>query len=730
MPVPPVPETIAFETFLLDPRRRVLSAAGAPVDLHDRAFDMLLLLIERRAGPVSRDDIKKHVWKGLAVSDNNVTVQMSNLRRALEPHGGDGLIITVKDGKDGGYRFVGDVADQQPAPAELSAPPLSSAPPLGPVAPAAPNLGHGPRSARPLVRAGAAVAAVVVALLLYGVARQAGWFTAASAPLTIAVLPFRNLTDGGAVNYMADSITDDLTTDLAHIPGSQVTARGSAEAYRNPSAAGRAGAALNVSYLVTGSLRAAGDVYLINVKLIEAASERELWSDHFETPYAGLAATQRAIEGRIASELDVQLPLAQSAISLHDRPDDPSAQDLFYRGYAIVLHDDSLPGYTTAQSLFERALRRQPNYTDALAELGLTLILKVQSGADPTEGIDIAEARTVIPRSLEQGQNPISLAANARLLETESDCAQAVSSARAALQLEPNNIDALAVEAKCATNSGQFDDAVVYLREVLQVSPDPARSKPRLALLTQLYLLQGRLRDAIDAGNLALAGDPPPQPGAETMGRPEYVRLMIMSATALAGNIKVAHDLYSQYAQVWPNRSAWRVAAYSPAGLASTPGFRRYIAGLIQAGMPLYADDRAATITKLSSADVTGDFAMPPPVPAGVTLLDTAGTTKLLALGESRVFDWGLGAAVIKGAVLVRGAGGEPLPSVNTWLASLTEVDRLVPIVTMGDGLYGRAAAEAARALVKAGFRNVFWYRAGEEGWVSAGLPFEDRRGQ
>jgi len=108
--------TITFENFQLDRRRRQLCVERKKLPLHPRALDLLEFLIDSRDRVVSHDDIMKHVWRGFTVSENNVTVQLSAVRRQLAAHGGAGLIVTVV-GR--GYRFAGDAVEHI-TPAALS----------------------------------------------------------------------------------------------------------------------------------------------------------------------------------------------------------------------------------------------------------------------------------------------------------------------------------------------------------------------------------------------------------------------------------------------------------------------------------------------------------------------------------------------------------------------------------------------------------------------------------
>jgi DNA-binding winged helix-turn-helix (wHTH) protein len=94
---------IAFGRFRMDLTRRVLLVDGQPVPLHARAFDILDYLVACRDRAVTREEIIGHVWRGVVVGDNNLSVQLSTLRRVLAQHGGENLIVTVPHR---GYQFI------------------------------------------------------------------------------------------------------------------------------------------------------------------------------------------------------------------------------------------------------------------------------------------------------------------------------------------------------------------------------------------------------------------------------------------------------------------------------------------------------------------------------------------------------------------------------------------------------------------------------------------------
>ena len=111
------PEKICFGRWQLDAQRRTLLADGTPVALNGRAFDLLELLVARRGQAVTRDELIAHVWQDVTVGENNLTVQMSYLRKVLSDGRGDGagLILTVPRG----YKFAGEV-EELPVPAGLA----------------------------------------------------------------------------------------------------------------------------------------------------------------------------------------------------------------------------------------------------------------------------------------------------------------------------------------------------------------------------------------------------------------------------------------------------------------------------------------------------------------------------------------------------------------------------------------------------------------------------------
>ncbi len=741
---------ISFGRFTLDPTRRELLAGGERVRLASRTFDLLECLVEARGQVVSKEQIVARVWHGQQVAENNLTVQISNLRRVLAEHEETNLIGNVP-GR--GYQLLAEIVvapepdpaapvrDRLSGPAAVADTDISrnltrdAAPLVPPIRDPAASVGVSPgqgargRRGRPFL-----AAAFGIIGLAAGVLTLRGLNNDAVPPgNSLAIMPFPNKGADRAQDVVAEAITEDLTVDLAHVPGTTVIAHESAVAVDSRGLADAdIGRALKVRYLVRGSLVPEEGHFHITAYLIEAATGTQLWSARFDTQLAGLAETRDAIVRRIASALDVRLTDLASAAASHDRPDNEDATLLFYRARDIIEHDDSLAAFANAQQLLEQAINQTDNFPDALAQLGLTLMLKVVSNDDPDDTRDEQEADVVLQRALAVApHNVTALAAMARLQRARHNCDAATLSANAALAAEPNDIDALTVLGQCALVAGDVDRAGDVVMAALRLNPEGRVNKPRYDFLAEVRLLQGRYAEAIDYANRAIAGDPEPQPGEAALGRPDFARLLLIAAAQLNGDTDTARKLFLDHARIWPRHTTWRIAAYAPRKIGESPAYHRFMAALHAAGVPDYADEHVDDhVVPPSVIHHGGDFDATPTTLPGGTVIDTQGLVALRAKANPLLIDVGRGVGVIPGASW--SAWDDPQRDHRKYVNALLETpaltDRDTPIVVMGDGTYGYDPYNIALLVIAHGYRHVCWYRGGEEAWARAGLPATDKR--
>jgi TolB-like protein len=198
----------------------------------------------------------------------------------------------------------------------------------------------------------------------------------AGAPrLSIAVMPFENLSGDPAQDYFGDGIVENLTTDLSvHIPGLLVIARGSAFTYKGQKIEPRlVGRELNVRYLLEGSALRTGDKVRVNARLVDAEDGKQLWADRFDGDTSNIIALQDQITSRIATSLrQTLLNIGARQAQSHSNPD---AFDMILRA-RVALSEERRLGILprkSSEEFFRKALALEPDNVDAATGLAVVL---------------------------------------------------------------------------------------------------------------------------------------------------------------------------------------------------------------------------------------------------------------------------------------------------------------------------------------------------------------------
>ncbi len=228
--------------FEVRPAERRLLAHGQPVSLGGRAFDLLLALIELRDRVVTKDELLARVWPGAVVEENNLTVQISSLRKVLGPD----AIVTVA-GR--GYRFTLPLLDDAAATGS-------------PAEPSSPRERH-----------------------------------------VIAVLAFDNLSNEPEMQFFSDGVSEEIIQRLARGTQLRVISRTTSFQFRGERKA-EAAQRLNCAYVLDGSIRRAAGQVRVSAHLMEAASGTTLWSDRYDRSLEGIFEVQDEIAESIARALD------------------------------------------------------------------------------------------------------------------------------------------------------------------------------------------------------------------------------------------------------------------------------------------------------------------------------------------------------------------------------------------------------------------------------------------
>lgn len=303
------PDIYKFGEYRIEARNRRLLCNGAPVPLTPKVFDTLLHLVQHSGKVVEKDDLMLAIWPDTVVEENNLNQSISTLRRVLGERPGENRYIVTVPGR--GYRFI---------------------------------------------------AAVEV---VPGVAHEApSW-------VTLAVLPFENLSADPEREYLADGLTEETIAALGQIDPDHlsVIGRRSVMAYkRTAKSLVEIGRELGTGYLIEGSLRAEGGRLRITSKLIHVPDQGTVWSASYDSEPSSILTFQRELSAAIAEQIRLRLSPERLTALERRRTRDPEAYDLYLRGRYFW---NQMTPATNRRAIeyYARATERDPEY--ALAWSGL-----------------------------------------------------------------------------------------------------------------------------------------------------------------------------------------------------------------------------------------------------------------------------------------------------------------------------------------------------------------------
>jgi adenylate cyclase len=224
---------------------------------------------------------------------------------------------------------------------------------------------------------------------------------AAQAPrLSIVVLPFTNLSGDPSQEYFADGVTEDLTTDLSRLAGSFVISRNTAFTFKGkPVDARQIGRELGIRYVLEGSVRRTGRTVRVNAQLIDAGSGAHLWADQIDVDQGTLTTLQDnfGIASRVARTLSVELINVEGRRAPRANPD---AVDLTMRGWSILNAAPQQEDAKRAVTVFEDALRIDPDNSQARVGLAQTLTLIHRNRWHPDRALILARADEAVTRAI------------------------------------------------------------------------------------------------------------------------------------------------------------------------------------------------------------------------------------------------------------------------------------------------------------------------------------------
>jgi DNA-binding winged helix-turn-helix (wHTH) protein/TolB-like protein/cytochrome c-type biogenesis protein CcmH/NrfG len=471
---------IRVGAWIADPATNELHRGGESVRIEPKSMDVLMILAGRAGDVVSREELFAAVWPGTVVGDEALSQSITKLRRAL---GDDPRSPTyIETISKRGYRLTAPVGGDEPPPAPSAAQ-------------------RRPRPYKLLLLGLALVAAVALLLHFSRDAtppagadaandRQAAW-------ITVTVLPFESMGGNGAPDYFARGIGDALMTELGRLSGLRVI-----------SAAGIAPgqAAQRARYMVSGSVQREGGLLRINVRLTDARTNEQLWSERFERSATDLFAVQDEIIRKLAESLPAKVTASERQRLAKRNTRSLEAYDYFLRAQALFLARGAREN-RDAREFYRKAVEIDPQFSRAYAGLAMTYAMepRLRRGTDAAPGLERALALAETARQIDPDIAEVRWALGFVYTQARR-YPEAIESLQRATEINPSFADAYALLGGIHTYMGESAKSIPLLRTAMRLEPEGGSLY--FLLLGRAYFFEGDFEQALINLRAALARNP------------------------------------------------------------------------------------------------------------------------------------------------------------------------------------------------------------------------------
>jgi len=306
-----------FESYCIDPKRRLLIKDGTPLPVTGKEFETLLVLVENAGRVLDKEEILQKVWPQAIVEENNLTQHISHLRRLLGESRSSHKFIVTHPGI--GYQFVADVrrTTEEAVPAHQPLPSEEIAP---------------------------------------------GSVTRIP---SIAVMKLQAAAEAGEIDHLCAGLSETLSHCLSQTMRLEVRLHliERLDEHLPTQAIGRR---LGVDYLLKGSIRKSGERVRISLQLLRTTDSSVTWSGKFDEPLQDLFSIEDSVSEQVAAALKVELARPDTAGSMIRRPSNWEAYDAYLRG-RYFWNQRTAASLRRGIACFEEAISKDPLYAPAQA---------------------------------------------------------------------------------------------------------------------------------------------------------------------------------------------------------------------------------------------------------------------------------------------------------------------------------------------------------------------------
>lgn len=460
-----------FGSFALDPDRGDLCRNGVSVPIEHQVWDLLHLFVANADRLIGRDEIVAHVWDGRAISDAAIDSRISTLRKILGDDGRRQESLKTAHGR--GFRFV--------APVRIDG------------APIVPRVGDAP---------------------------------------SVAVLPLVVLSGAPALRQFVDAFIHDLIQALSRLHWLVVIARGSTFRFRDaqlPTAS--IAATLDARYVFSGTAEDQGSVRVLSLLLEDTSTGRIIWSDRTEITQDAVASSRNAIAGRIAAEIECDIPAHEALSALGLGTEALDAWGHYHLGIERM-YRFTQPDNEAATEHFRQALRLDPRFARARAGLSFTSFQDAFLHYAPeTEATHAARSHAEAAMALDP-RDPFAALTLGRSRWLEEAFDESTFWIGKAINLNPNYAQAHYVLSLINALTGKTEPAMASSGSALRLSPIDPLTYGMIGVRSFGSLQRGDLEAAASLADRA----------ARTPGAHFVISMIAAAMNEIAGHVDRAHS--------------------------------------------------------------------------------------------------------------------------------------------------------------------------------------------
>lgn len=456
-----------FNHIKLDEQNYTLMVKGVDVQVEPQVFNIILYLIQNRKKVVTRNELLEHVWQGRVVSDTSINNSIKSARKVLGDDGTNQQIIKTIHSR--GYQFVAELRSEAPTHKE--------------------NLFKRLTSHKLFVSTSVTSSFIVILIIVWyqyqpeqpyekpvisppepniaTISSQTKNNQSAALKL-IAVLPFSNAKPEKDTDFLGFALANQIIGDLSYLQNFSIHPVGSIRKYVgqviDPILIGEE---LKVDYIVSGNYLLENGVIRLSVEMIEVNNSHLVWRESMQVDYSNTFDLQDMVAQKVAKGLQAEFRPDFINQLNRDIPNSALAYEYYLRG---ISYPQSNEGHRLAIEMLQKSIELDPMYAPSYAHLGFHRRLLEQHGR-------------IVPSEFED--------AHWYYLK--------------ALELNPNQLDALSNLSALYVETNRIEDALLITRKMLAIAPNDANS---LFALGYIYRYAGMLDESIDAMEKALEISP------------------------------------------------------------------------------------------------------------------------------------------------------------------------------------------------------------------------------